>query len=78
MSDTTFDMVFASTQICDPWSQYSNWQSVRTVREEWMRMMGLSEEEIAEHCVACPPTDLDEEIAQYNAMFDIQEMNQRT
>lgn len=78
MSDTTFELIGGSTRNCDPWSRYSNWQTARSVREAWMRMMGLSDEEIAEHCVDCPPLDLDEELAQYNAMFDVQELNRRT
>ena len=42
-----------------------------------MRMMGLDDDEIAEQCEHSPPTDLDDELSNYNAMFEIQEINKR-
>ena len=64
MSDTTPEIVTGSTWSSDSSVRHSGKQSARGVREAWMRMMGLSEQEIAEHCLACPPVDLDEELAQ--------------
>ena len=63
----------------DPWSEsgYSNWYNVLEVRKAWMRMMGLDDSEITQQCAHSPPTDFDEELSHYNAMFDIQEMNER-
>ena len=77
MSETTFNLT-QSTSSPDPWtaSGYSEWrQDAWNVRRAWMKMMGMSEEEIEEQCKHCPPTNLDEEIEQYNAMFAIQNMN---
>lgn len=80
MSNMTLDQATLSTSVADPWSDYSDWQTTGAlrVRHEWMRMMGLDEEEIAEKCADDPPTSFDEELANYNAMFDIQRMNQET
>lgn len=55
---------------CSEWKQ-----DARNVRMAWMEMTGLSDKEIEEQCAHCPPTDLDEEIVQYNAMRAIQAMN---
>lgn len=46
-------------------------------RKAWLAMMGLDEQEIAENCEHCPPTDLDEELRQYNAMLEIQQLNRQ-
>jgi hypothetical protein len=78
MTDTTREIVTESTRSSDSSARHSGKQSARSVREAWMRMMGLSEQEIAEHCIGCPPVDLDEELDQYNAMLDIKELNQET
>lgn len=50
-------------------------EPLSSIRWEWMKMMGFSSDEIEEHCRHCPPANLDEEMSQYNAMFDIQAMN---
>lgn len=65
-----------TTSQADPWTQhgYSKWNAM-DVRREWMRMMGMSEEDIAEVCIVDPPTDFDEELSQYNAMFQIEQRN---
>jgi len=76
MSNMTFEISSLDTSVSDPWSPYSDWQSALRVRHEWMRMMGLDDDEIAEKCAESPPTDFDEELAHYNAMFDIRRMNQ--
>jgi hypothetical protein len=47
------------------------------VRKQWLTMMGMTETEIAEDCALDPPTDLDAELAEYNAMFRIQDRNCR-
>lgn len=80
MSETTFDLGLQTTSSPDPWTEcgYSEWkQDVGSVRRAWMEMMGLSDEEIAEQCTIEPPSNLDEELAQYNAMFDIQAINKQ-
>jgi len=68
-----------TTGIADPWSEhgYSNWQdSALNVRRGWMEMMGLSEDEIESACQPGTHADFDEELAEYNAMFRIQKMNE--
>ena len=55
----------------------SSESSAMEVRRTWMQMMGFTDCEIQEECRIDPPIDLDEEIEQYNAMFDIQEHNCR-
>ena len=47
------------------------------VRKQWMQMMGFPEAEIDDECRRDPPTDLDEELRNYNAMFAIQSRNQK-
>ena len=66
------------TNVADPWTAhgYSQWHNAENVRREWMRMMGLSEDEITESINDDPPIDLDDEIAEYNAMFRIQRLNE--
>jgi len=49
--------------------------SAMEVRKLWLRMMGLDKAEIDEQCRYLPPTNLADELADYNAMCDIQEMN---
>ena len=68
-----------STRLPDPWSEsgYADWYNALDVRKAWMRMMGLDDDEIAEQCEHSPPTDLDDELSNYNAMFEIQEINKR-
>lgn len=80
MSEMTFDLGLQTTSSPDPWTEsgYSEWkQYARSVRRAWMEMMGLSDEEIEEQCVIEPPTDLDEELTQYNAMFEVQAINKQ-
>lgn len=72
---TSNNLTVSSTSQPDPWSEYSSWHNARNVREAWMRMMGMSEEEIARECESDPPLDLDEELENYNAMFEIQRLN---
>ena len=74
-SDSLSNTSTGSTHISDPWSEFADWHDALEVRKEWMRMMGLDENEIAEQCEHSPPTDMDEELSQYNAMFAIQEIN---
>ncbi len=78
MSETTCNPDARTTNSPDPWTEsgYSQWaQNALSIRWEWMKMMGFSRDEIEEHCRHCPPANLDEEMSQYNAMFDIQAMN---
>lgn len=74
----TVEKLGMTTSCPDPWSEYANWVSAAAeVRREWMRMMGLDEHEIEEQCAHDPPTNFDEELSEYNAMFSIREMNER-
>jgi hypothetical protein len=41
------------------------------VRRQWMRMMGLDEDEINQHC-ADDSGDLEDELRQLEAMIDVQ------
>ncbi|NND99134.1 MAG: hypothetical protein HKN47_17595 [Pirellulaceae bacterium] len=59
----------------DPWTIGTVVCGASDVRRNWLRMMGLSDEEIEKHCSLVPPTDIDEEVAEYNAMCDIQQLN---
>ena len=45
------------------------------IRREWMAMAGLTVEEIDEECELDPPGNLDEELAEYNAMLEIERIN---
>lgn len=45
------------------------------IRREWMMAMGLSQEEIEIACGPGAEADLDEEIAQRNAMWQIEELH---
>lgn len=78
MSETMLNHDAWSTNQVDPWTEsgYSDWvRSAYGVRCEWMEMMGFSPSEIDEECAIRPPTDFDEELAEYNAMFAIQQRN---
>lgn len=82
MSATMSDLGLYATKTSspDPWTEcgFAEWrQNAVSVRRAWMEMMGLSGEEIEEQCVTDPPVDLDEELAQYNAMFAIQNINKQ-
>ena len=79
IGETLSSSPMESHTLPDPWSEsgYSNWYNALEVRKAWMRMMGLDDDEIAEQCEHSPPSDLDEELSDYNAMFDIQEINKR-
>ena len=67
-----------TTSAADPWSQHSDWvTNAIAVRRELLSMMGLPESEIDEMCEHSPPTNLDEEFAHYNAMFAVQDRNDK-
>lgn len=53
-------------------------QGAINLRRKWMKMMGMTQGEIDRHCG--PETDADyaEELENYLAMIDIQEMNKRS
>jgi len=78
-SESISNSSLGNTQLPDPWSEYgySNWHGPMEVRIAWLRMMGFDADEIEEQCKHCPPIDLDEELANYNAMFAIQDANER-
>lgn len=62
------------TSSVDPRGQFALWTAnIEQVRWAWMEMMGMSQEEIKYQLANDPPTDLDEELAQYNAMCRIEE-----
>ena len=72
---------WTGTQSADPWTDngYSDWRdNAIQVRRAWMTMMGLSQEEIERECGLGNVADFDEEIGQYNAMVDIERMNDRS
>ena len=78
MTNNTFDSTpRANTNLPDPSSGYSDWTDAMEIRRTWMRMMGMDDDEIEGHCQECPAVDLDEEIAQYNAMFEVERINGR-
>ncbi len=63
-----------STSSVDPLENSAKWiNNAEQVRRAWMEMMGMSDEDIEYHLVNDPPTDLDEELTQYNAMCRVQE-----
>lgn len=66
-----------ATSVADPFSEFSEWKAdgAVDVRRNWLRMMGLSDAEIEEDCSQFQPTDIDAEVAEYNAMCDIQQLN---
>ena len=75
---TSFDTT--STKSADPWTDagYSQWlDQALTLRRQWMGMMGLGDEEINLACQPGSHADLEEELAQYNAMLQIQQINQK-
>ena len=70
-----------STQSVDPWTDngYSDWRdNALEVRRAWMTMMGLSNDEIEKECRPGNKADFDEELGQYNAMVDIDAINDRS
>ncbi len=80
MSEQTLHQTGLNTRSPDPWTEdgYADWQlDPFAIRRQWMEMMGLSQDEIDENCELDPPTDIDEELSQYNAMFVIQDINAR-
>lgn len=72
-----------TTYKADPWTQdgYSNWKPSReaalNVRRQWMQMMGVPQDEIDEYCAEDQPADFDEEMAEYNSMVRVEEVNRR-
>lgn len=48
-----------------------------SVRRKWMRLMGLAEAEIDQHCETSAPADLDEELENLFAMAEIRMLNTR-
>ncbi len=63
-----------STSSVDPLEKSAQWtNNVEQVRCAWMEMMGMGKDDIAYHLANDPPTDLDEELTQYNAICSIQE-----
>lgn len=69
-----------ATMQADPWTEqgYSEWQSNATaVRRCWMKMMGLDDDEIDEACAPGQPLDFDEELKEYNAMMDLEDIMRR-
>ncbi len=68
------------TNSADPWTDhgYAEWRpSAEQVRRQWLAMMGLSQREIDQDCKLDPPVDIDEELEQYNAMFDVNRLNEQ-
>ncbi len=73
----TFDHPELSTYAVDPYAKYADWATeAERFRRAWMQRMGMSADEIDYHCKNDPPTDLDAEIAEYNAICRIQESRQ--
>ncbi len=63
-----------STSSVDPLGKSAKWiNNAEEIRRHWMELMGMSQEDIKYHLINDPPTDPDEELAQYNAMFRIQD-----
>lgn len=54
-----------------------NERAARRLRRTWLRTMGLDADEIAANCSEVPPTDVDEERAQYEAVLEIRRMNRK-
>ena len=79
-SNTTDNATGINTRQPDPWSDsgYAQWQGAADIRKAWMKMMGMDDQEIDEHCKKSPPTNIDDELAEYNAMFAIQEINSQS
>ena len=62
--------------LADPWNAYgySDWiLDPFSIRREWMTLMGLSMEEIEEHCQPGQDLDVAEELEEYNAILEIQQ-----
>lgn len=51
----------------------SEHEAALIVRRRWMALMGMDAAEIDKHCVDGEQYDLDEELAQHRAMWDIRE-----
>lgn len=69
-----------STRQADPWTDegYSEWQpQAFAIRREWMSRMGLGADEINQHCVEGTPIGFNEEMANYTAMQELEEIMQR-
>ena len=78
MPNAALDSTCQVTPLHDSRAGDSDWiANSAKVRKAWLGMMGLDEQEIAENCEHCPPTDLDEELRQYNAMLEIQKLNRQ-
>lgn len=70
-----------TTDVADPWTVYgySDWRkNALAVRRQWMTMMGLDPEEVEEACKPGTSADLDEELANYQAMRTIKDINSQT
>jgi hypothetical protein len=65
-----------STQIQHNGYDYSDWRDAGAlaVRRQWMLLMGFEEEEINEHCSPATPVNFDEELHNYNAMMELEEI----
>lgn len=50
--------------------------NILDIRKQWMRMMGLDDDEIERNCIENPPVDIDEEVAQLSAAFNILTLNE--
>jgi hypothetical protein len=58
----------------DPFGTSAQWiNNAEQVRRAWLEMMGMPDEYIDLQISSDPPTDVDEELTQYNAMCRIQE-----
>ena len=51
--------------------------SGRIVRQQWMEIMGLSQEEIDRNCPPDEFFDYHKELIEYNAIIDVRRMNSR-
>ena len=48
------------------------------IRRKGLRLMGLGDDEIHEQCKRDPPTDFDEELAEFVAVLKVKKLNHGT